>query len=108
MPEERPREEFTVLHLVEPGALDIEEPEARNPPDQCEGIDGRLGDWLDGRRIGLVVQDVHGTVSDLQKVDVPGDNTWRVPDVALERQHGIELIRRDRALAVSMRAPVAR
>jgi len=51
---------------------------------------------------------VHGTVSDLQKVDVPGDNTWRVPDVALERQHGIELIRRDRALAVSMRAPVAR
>src|SRR5262249_34964018 len=54
-----------------------------------------LVDWLVGRRIGLVVQGVHGTVSDLQKVDVPGDNTWHVPDVALERQHGIELSRRD-------------
>jgi hypothetical protein len=45
---------------------------------KCECVDGKLSDRLVGPSIGLVVEDVHGAVSDLQKINVPGDRTFSV------------------------------
>jgi len=70
--EERPREKIAVLGFDEPGPLDVEELEARNPSGQLERIDRKLGDRLVDRRIRLVVQDVHGTACDPKKIDVSG------------------------------------
>ena len=41
---------------------------------ECERIDGKLGDRLIRPRIGLVVEDVHGSVSDLKEIDVAVDD----------------------------------
>jgi hypothetical protein len=76
--------EFAVLRFVKPGALDVEELEAWNAPGQCECIDRELGDRLVGRGIRLVVEDVHSAVSDLQEVDVAGDDPWCIADAWAE------------------------
>ena len=75
--EQRAREKFAVLLLVEPGAFDIEHLDA-GKAGKCECVDGKLSDRLVGPSIGLVVEDVHGAVSDLQKINVPGDRTFSV------------------------------
>ena len=52
---ERAREEFTILVLIEPGALDVEEPEARDKARERQRIDPKRGDRLVRTRVGLVI-----------------------------------------------------
>jgi len=105
--EERPGKEFTVLQLVEPGALDVEELNAWNAASQSESVDRELGDRLVGRGIGLVVEDVHGAVSDLQEVDVAGDNARGIADAPHELD-AVEMLERAISSSVSqMRISIA-
>ena len=71
--EQRAREELAIFLLVEPGAFDVEELEAGHADGERERVDRELRDRLVGARIGLVIEDMHGVVSDLQKIDVAGD-----------------------------------
>ena len=75
--EKRARKELVVFLLVEPGAFDVEEFQARHADGERQRIDRELRDRLVGARIGFVIKDVHGIVSDLQKVDVAGDAARR-------------------------------
>ena len=72
---QRARKKFAVLLLVEPRALDVEQLEARHEPRERERVDRELRDRLVGARIRLVIEDVHGAVAHLQKVDVAGDRS---------------------------------
>ena len=67
------REEFAVLVFVEPRAFDIEQHQSGHKPRECKRIDGELGNGLVSVRIGLVVENVDGAISDLQKIDMAGD-----------------------------------
>jgi hypothetical protein len=58
--------------LVEPGTFDVEQFESCQTGER-QGIDGELRDWFVRLRIGLVIQNMNCTVSDLEKVEVPGD-----------------------------------
>ena len=71
------REEFVVLLLVEPGALDVEEFEAGHADGERERIDRELRNRLVGSGIRFVIEDMHGVVSDLQEVDMAGDRARR-------------------------------
>ena len=71
--EEGARKKLVVFFLVEPGAFDIEELQARHADGECERIDCKLRDRFIRARIGFVIEDVNGIVSDLQKVEVTGD-----------------------------------
>ena len=77
--EERARKKFVVFLLVEPGAFDVEEFQARHAHGERERIDRELRDRLVGARIGFVVEDVHGIVAHLQKVEVAGDAAGAPP-----------------------------
>ena len=72
MGEHRARKEFAVLVLVEPGAFDVEEAKPGEPGER-EGIDGELRERAVGAGVGLVVEDMHRAVADLQKIDMAGD-----------------------------------
>jgi hypothetical protein len=93
--EECPGKEFTILGFVEPGAFDVEKLEAWIPAGQRQSIDRELGDRLVGGRIRPVVQDVDGTVSDLQKVDVACDHSRCIADASAELDTVPVLERRD-------------
>ena len=54
--EERAGKELAVLLLVEPGALDVEEPEAGDAARERERVDRELRDWLVGASVRLVVE----------------------------------------------------
>ena len=75
--EKRARKKLVVFLLVEPGAFDVEEFQARHADGERERIDRELRDRLVGARIGFVIEDVHGVVADLQKVDVARDAARR-------------------------------
>ena len=63
---------FAILVLVEPGAFDVEELDAGKAGNR-KSVHGELGDWLVRSRVGLVVQNVYGAISHLEKIDVAGD-----------------------------------
>ena len=71
--EQRAGKELVVLLLVEPRAFDVEEFQARHADGERECVDRQLRDGLVGARIGFVIEDVHGIVAYLQKVDMAGD-----------------------------------
>ena len=73
--EQRPREKFAVLLLVEPRTLDVEQLETGHKPRQRERIDRELRDRPVRPCVRLVVQNVHSTVAHLQKIDVSGDRS---------------------------------
>ena len=60
------RKELIIFFFVEPGALDVEEFETGHADGERERIDRELGDWLIRARIGFVIQDVDGVISNLQ------------------------------------------
>ena len=64
--------ELAIFILVEPRTLYVEEVEAGEAGER-KGVNGELGDGLVRPCIGLVVENMHGTVSDLEKIDVAGD-----------------------------------
>ena len=76
MGEHGAREEFAVLVLVEPRALDIEETQP-GEPGQRECVDRELREGAVRARVGLVVKDMHRAVAHLQKVDMAGDGLIR-------------------------------
>jgi len=67
------RIEFTILLFVEPGALDVEQPQTRHESGQRQGVDRELGERSVGAGVGLVIEDVHCAVAHLQKIYVSGD-----------------------------------
>jgi hypothetical protein len=68
--------------FIEPSAFDVEELDACEARDR-KRIYRKLSDWLVRTRVGFVIENVHGAVSDLEKVDVTGDRPLgRVPKVA--------------------------
>src|SRR5271166_5541878 len=73
----RAREKLVVFLFIEPGAFDVEELQAGHADGERECIDRQLRDGLVGARTGFVVENVHGVVSDLQKVDMAGDGARR-------------------------------
>ena len=75
--EKRARKKFVIFLLVEPGTFDVEELQARHADGECQRIDRELRDGLVGACIGFVVEDVHGIVAHLQKVDVARDAARR-------------------------------
>src|SRR5208283_5971770 len=70
--EDGAREQFAVLALIEPRALEIEERDAGQVRER-ERIEGELGERLPGGRVGFVVENVDRAVPDLQEVDMAGD-----------------------------------
>ena len=70
--QQRAREKFAVLLLVEPGAFDIEQFETWCAAGKGKRVNGELSDRLirSGRR--LVVENVKRAVSNLQKIDMAG------------------------------------
>src|SRR5271166_1598019 len=75
--EKRARKKLVVFFFVEPGAFDVEEFEAGHTDRERERIDRQLRDGLVGARVRLVIENMHGVVSDLQKVDMAGDRARR-------------------------------
>ena len=75
--EKRAREKLVVLLFIEPSAFDIEELQTGHAHGERERIDCQLRNWLVRARIGFVIKDVDGVVSDLQKVDMAGDRARR-------------------------------
>ena len=73
MGQHRARKEFTILILVKPGALDVEQAQP-GEPGKREGIDRELRERAVGAGVGLVVEDMHRAVADLQKIDMAGDD----------------------------------
>ena len=75
--------------LVEPRAFDVEQLEA-GEAGECERVDGELRDRLVGPRVGLVIQNVNGAVSDLEKIEMAGDrrgapSSWATSSIAYSR-----------------------
>jgi hypothetical protein len=70
-------EKLAIFVLVEPRAFDVEKPDA-GEAGKRKGVDRELCYRLVRPRIGLVVEDVDGAVSDLQKIDVAGDRAFGV------------------------------
>ena len=66
---------FAILVFVEPCAFDIKQLDARETGKR-ERVNGELSNWPIRARIGLVVEDVDGAVSDLKEIDVAGDRTF--------------------------------
>jgi hypothetical protein len=67
----RAGEKFAVLLLVEPGTLDVEQAKPGEAHER-KRVERELGDRLVGAGIGLIVENVDGTVADLNEVDVAG------------------------------------
>ena len=67
------RKEFAISPLVEPGASDVEELETWHEAGEREGINRELRDRLIGPSVGFVVENVHRTIPDLQKIDMAGE-----------------------------------
>ena len=62
-----------VTWLVQELVPDVKAAQAGNEACERQGIDGELGDRPVGARVGLVIEDVHGAIAHLEKIDVPGD-----------------------------------
>ena len=75
--EKRARKKFVVFVFVKPGAFDVKEFQAGHTDGERQRVDRQLRDGLVGARIRLVIENMHGVVSDLQKVDVAGDRARR-------------------------------
>jgi hypothetical protein len=75
--EDRAREKFAILLLVEPGALEIEQRNTGQVRER-ERIDGELRERLIRRRIRLVIQDVDRAVAYLHEVDMAGEDALAV------------------------------
>ena len=73
--EDRARKKFAILVLVEPRALEIEQRDAGQVRKR-ERVDRELRERLVGRRIGLVVEYVDRSVSNLDEIDVAGDDAF--------------------------------
>ena len=71
--QQRSRKKFAILLLVEPRAFDIEQAQAGQPSER-KRIQGQLRDRFIGARVGLVVEDVHRAVADLDEIDVAGED----------------------------------
>ncbi len=93
--QQRAREKFAILLLVEPGAFDIEQLEAGDELGECERVDGELRDRPVGSGVGLVVENMDGSVAHLEEIDVPGEAPRRAfgqehnPVLALKLGDGI-------------------
>ncbi len=70
------RKKLIVLLFVEPRAFNVEEFEARHADRERERIDRELRDGFIRACIGLVIENVHGVVAHLQKVEVAGDASF--------------------------------
>ena len=75
--EKRAWKKLVVFLLVEPGAFDIEEFQARHADGERERIDRQLRDRLIRARIRFVIENVHGIVAHLQNVEVARDAARR-------------------------------
>ena len=78
MSEQGAREKFAILMLVEPGAFDVEKLEPGGAPRQRKRVDGELGNRLVRLSVGLVVENMDGSVSHLKEINVPGDHAGRI------------------------------
>jgi hypothetical protein len=67
-----PAQELAIFILVEPRALNVEEVKS-GETGECERVYGELTDGLVSSRVGLVVEDMDGAVSHLEKINVSGD-----------------------------------
>src|SRR5690349_14850681 len=72
--QQRPWKEFTILLFVEPCAFNVEQPQA-SQAGQCESVQRELCDGLIGAGVRLVVENVHGTIADLEEIDVARENS---------------------------------
>lgn len=70
---QRAGKELVAFVFVEPCTLNVEEFEAGHAHGERERVDRELRDGLVGARVGLVIKNVHGAVSNLQKVEMSGD-----------------------------------
>ena len=70
---QRAGKELAVLLLVEPRALDIEEPQSRQARER-QRIERELRDRLVGPRVRLVIKNMDGAVAHLEEVDVAGED----------------------------------
>ena len=78
MCDKRAGEEFAVLLLVEPRALDIKKPNASQAR-QGKGVERELRDRLIRSGVGLVIKDVDSAVAHLKEVDVAGEDARWTP-----------------------------
>jgi hypothetical protein len=62
--EQRPRKQFAIVLLVEPGTFNVEQLETWHPPGECQGVDRDLRDRLIGAGIRLVVEDIRSAHQD--------------------------------------------
>jgi hypothetical protein len=67
------KDRTVTLFLIEPGVFYIEETQVWYEPRERQRIDRKLGERLIRAGVGLVVEDMYGSVSHLQKINVPGD-----------------------------------
>ena len=65
--EHRPREEFTILVFIEPGALDIKELQPGKPGER-ECVDGELRKGKVRTGVELVVEDMHRSIANLPEI----------------------------------------
>ncbi len=71
--EQRAGEELAVLLFIEPGALDIEEPQFRQARKR-QRVEGELRDRLIRPGVRLVVEDMDGAIAHLEEVDMAGED----------------------------------
>jgi hypothetical protein len=75
--QEHAREELVVFFFIKPGTLDVKEFQAGYADRERERVDRELRNRLVRARIRFVIEDMHGVVADLQKVEVAGDRARR-------------------------------
>ena len=92
--EDRARKKFAILVLVEPRALEIEQRDAGQVRKR-ERVDRKLCERPVGRRIGLVVEYVDRSVSNLNEIDVAGDDAFLAGHIREERYPPPRLNRSD-------------
>ena len=68
------RKKFAILLLIEPGAFEIEQRDAGELRER-KRVNRKLREGLVGGRVGFVIEDVDRAISDLETVDVAGDDT---------------------------------
>jgi|GEM_PF-5484463 len=83
------RVEFVVVLIIEPGALEVVEAQARAAAER-ERVDHELFDRLLFLCFGFVVEDVDHAATDLQEIDVAGD---RGSTLERKREREAELLR---------------
>src|SRR5205814_745404 len=68
------REELAILVLVEPRALDVEQPQSGDEARERQCINRELCDRPVRAGVRLVIEDMDGAVPDLEKVEMTGDD----------------------------------